>query len=197
MISFDAFRIKNLVIGLTFLLLQGCASYYTHYAMFPGENSSGESRQIRVSWQTADYPGWWFIRDQSTAMKVETQCSDRVWRLADDSHEQAGICAKGVRGCGDPALDVSAFSGDSAGDVACMKIVGPEPVERIADIEARFLLSVACRPSATDVSKGDEVVNVDYLRASTVAYTVYSRKVPRGTLNARLPAFDESVCKAD
>lgn len=197
MILFDAFRIKPVVIGLSFLLLQGCASYYTHYAMFPGENSSGESRQIRVSWQTADYPGWSFIRDKSTTMKVETQCSDRVWRLADDSHEQAGSCSGGVRGCGDPNLDASVFDGGPVGDVACMKVVGPESVERIADIGAKFQLQVSCQPLAAQVSKGDEVVTMDYLRPSTVAYTVYARKVSRGTLNARLPEFDESVCKTD
>src|SRR5690554_3217040 len=72
------------VFGLT-----GCASYYTHYAMFPADNSAGESRQVRISWDSADYPGWWIVSDKSTTMKVETECSERVWRLADDSHDAA------------------------------------------------------------------------------------------------------------
>lgn len=41
---------------LPLLGLSGCASYYTHYAMFPAENSAGESRQVRVHWDSADYP---------------------------------------------------------------------------------------------------------------------------------------------
>jgi len=190
---------RTKLVGLTLLVLAlpGCASYNTHYAMFPGENSSGDPRQIRVSWQSADYPGWSFIRDKSTTMKVETQCSDRVWRLSDDSHNQAGDCGAGVRACGQKKLDESVYKSGPVNEVACLQVVGPESVERIADIGAKFQLSVACRPLAPEVSKGDEVVSMDYLRASAVAYTVYARKVPRGSLGARLPAFDESVCKAD
>ncbi|MEP3560865.1 MAG: hypothetical protein ABJN46_00970 [Marinobacter sp.] len=197
MLLIDTSRIKLFCVGLLISALQGCASYYTHYAMFPGETSSGESRQIRVSWQTAVYPGWSFMRDQSTTMKVETQCSDRVWRLADDSHDQAGSCAAGVRACGEKSQDVSVFKSGPASEIACMQVVGPESVERIADIGAKFRLSVVCRPIDTEISKSDEVVNMDYLRASSVAYTVYARKVPRGSLSARLPEFDDSVCKAD
>ena len=197
MMLINACRAKLLGFVVLFLALPGCASYYTHYAMFPGENSSGDPRQIRVSWQSADYPGWSFIRDKSTSMKVETQCSDRVWRLYDDSHEQTGGCGAGIRACGEQRLDESVFESGPVNEVACLQVVGPESVERIADIGGKFLLSVACRPRASEVSRGDEVVNMDYLRASTVAYTVYSRKVPRGSLNARLPEFDESVCKAD
>ncbi len=47
--------------------------------------------------------------------------------------------------------------------------------------------------------KGGEEVNVDYIRPSAVAYTVYARKVPPrgGSLNARLPDFDETQCLED
>ena len=190
-------RTKLFGLAVLIFVLPGCASYYTHYAVFPSENSSGDSRQIRVSWQSAEYPGWSFIRDKSTTMKVETQCSDRVWRLSDDSHKQAGDCSAGVRACGEKDLDESVFGDGSVNEIACLRVSGPESVGRIADIGGKFQLSVACRPLAPEVSKGDEVVNMDYLRASTVAYTVYARKVPRGSLNARLPEFDESVCKAD
>ncbi|QBM16752.1 hypothetical protein MARI_08450 [Marinobacter sp. JH2] len=190
-------RTKLFGLMLLFLALPGCASYYTHYAMFPGENSSGDPRQIRVSWQSADYPDWSFIRDKATTMKVEAQCSDRVWLLSDDSQERAGDCAVGVRACGQQNLDESVFKSGPVNEVACLQVIGPETVERIADIGAKFQLSVACRPLVSEVLKGDKVVNMDYLRASTVAYTVYARKVPRGSLSARLPEFDESVCKDD
>lgn|SRR5690554_913153 len=195
---FSALRKTLLLVVVPSFLLGGCASYYTHYAMFPAENSSGESRQVRVSWQTADYPDWWFVSDKSTTIKLETQCSERVWRIADESHDSAGRCADGIRACGDPKLDVQAASSAVAGaDFACLSVTGPDEVERIADIGGMFSLLVSCRPAATEVRKGEDTVNLDYLRPSVVAYSVYARKVPRGSLNARLPDFDEAACKED
>lgn len=192
---FSVIRKISLLVIAPSLLLGGCASYYTHYAMFPAENSSGEPRQVRVSWQTADYPDWWFVSDKSTTIKLETQCSDRVWRIADDSHDSAGRCADGIRACGESKLDLQAVSGVAAGSgFACMSVSGPE---RIAGIGSMFSLLVSCRPAAAEVTDGEEKVNLDYLRPSAVAYSIYARKVPRGSLNARLPEFDESVCKED
>lgn len=74
-------------------VLGGCASYYSHYGLFPAENSEGDPRQVMLNWQTADYPDWWFVADKSTPITVTTQCSARSWRLADDSHAVAGECA--------------------------------------------------------------------------------------------------------
>lgn len=192
---FSVFSKVLFLVIAPFLLLGGCASYYTHYAMFPAENSSGEPRQVRVSWQTADYPDWWFVNDKSTTIKLETQCSDRVWQIADGSHDSAGRCAEGIRACGDRKLDVQAASGAAAdAGYACMSVSAPE---RIAGIGSMFYLLVSCRPATTEVTDGEEKVNLDYLRPSAVAYSIYARKVPRGSLNARLPEFDESVCNED
>lgn len=44
---------------------------------------------------------------------------------------------------------------------------------------------------------GDEVVNVDYLRASSVAYTLRVRSVPTGSLTQRPPTLDDRVCNDD
>ncbi len=181
------------VFGLT-----GCASYYTHYAMFPADNSAGESRQVRISWDSADYPGWWIVSDKSTTMKVETECSERVWRLADDSHDAAGDCGQGIRACADPRQDLLVSTGGpAAADAACMTVSSPDGAERIAELGNQFSLLVSCQPAQPEVVRAGEPVNLDYIRSSAVAYTVYARRVPRGSLSARLPAFDESRCKAD
>lgn len=79
----------RLIVAVLPFVLSGCASYYTHYAVFPAENSAGEDRQVKLTWQTAEYPGWWVADNRSTPITVETQCSAREWRLVDDSHEDA------------------------------------------------------------------------------------------------------------
>jgi hypothetical protein len=183
---------------LPLLGVSGCASYYTHYAMLPAENSAGESRQVRVYWDSADYPDWWLRSDQSTTMKLETECSDRVWRLADDSHDLAGECGDGIRACADPGRDAVAGSGQPAAEAtACMTVSSPDGAARIAELGGQFSLLVSCEPLQRQEARGDEEVNMDYIRPSAVAYTVFARRVPRGSLSARLPEFDESRCKAE
>ena len=71
-------RLMASVLAVPVVMLSGCASYYTHYAMFPAENSAGETRQVRVNWQSAEYPEWWPGSNQATTMKLETQCSEWV-----------------------------------------------------------------------------------------------------------------------
>lgn len=173
----------------------GCASYHSHYAMFPAENSAGEPRQIRLSWQSADYPDWWFASDKATAIRVETQCSGRVWRLRDGADPQAGECGTGIRACGEAGRDLHAPSGNLATDgVRCM-VAEPSDLEaRVAEIGGSLDLLVSCAPVSTTVQAGDEKRNLDYLRASPVPYTVYIRKAPRGSLRAKMPEFDDSVC---
>lgn len=180
------------------MLLAGCASYYSHYAMFPAENSRGQPRDVRVSWESADYPGWWFAADQTTALTVETQCSERVWKLRDGSHDGAGDCATGIRACGDPALDRRVPGGQAvSGKKACMLVTPAGTGTRIADIDGQLALRVSCEPVTDTKGQGDEAVNMDYLRASTVPYTIYSRKVPRGSLVDRMPEFDDTPCDAE
>lgn len=176
-------------------LLPGCASYYSHFAIFPAENSQGEARQVRVSWDTAEYPAWWILDDRSTAMTVETQCSARVWRLRDDSHQDAGACGNGIRACAEPGLDRAVVRREGLDVSACLLVSPGQGDARIAGINGRLELLVACEPIVSELEREGEVVNVDYLRPSPVPYTVYTRKVPRGSLSASLPAFDDSVCK--
>jgi len=187
---------KTVVASLMLLLMSGCASYYSHYAMFPAENSSGQPRQVRMSWQSAEYPGWWFAADKATAVKLETQCSDRVWRLGDGN--DAGDCGTGIRACGEPGKDLVSETDQPATDsTRCMAINPADPQTRTAEIGGKLELLVSCTPAVVTEGQGDDSVNLDYLRASSVPYTVYVRKAPRGSLRARLPEFDESVCDAE
>jgi hypothetical protein len=177
-------------------VLNGCASYYTHYAVFPAENSAGEGRQVKLTWQTAEYPAWWVTGNQSTPITIETQCSAREWRLVDDSHEAAAdqSCDEGIRACGREGLDRVARTGGPAAGKRCMTINPDDQKARIADIGSSLNLLVSCAPLRTVRGSGDNAENIDYIRASTVPYTIYSRKSPRGSLNARPPELDDSVC---
>lgn len=198
MTTFFAMRPALALAMLSLLGLQGCASYHTHYAMFPAQNSAGETRQVRVSWQSAEYPEWWIASNKATPIRLETQCSERVWRITDNSHDDAGACSGDVRACGEPGQDLLATTGRpvSAQDV-CMAVQSPEGAARVADIGAQFSLLVSCQPASPTRAQGGDAVNVDYLRPSPVAYTVYARKVPRGSLSARLPSFNQSECIED
>lgn len=176
-------------------VLPGCASYYSHFAMFPAETSQGESRQVRVSWESAEYPDWWILDDRSTALKVETQCSARIWRLRDDSHDDAGRCGNGIRACAEAGVDRVVVRREDLDPSTCIVVNPGQGNARIADIEDRLELLVACEPVAPESEREGETENMDYLRASPVPYTVYTRKIPRGSLSASLPAFDESACE--
>lgn len=190
-----AFVLRFIAAVLPFVL-SGCASYYTHYAVFPAENSAGEDRQVKLTWQTAEYPGWWLADNQSTPITIETQCSAREWRLVDDSHSDAAgeACGQGIRACGRDGRDRVARTGEPAVGQRCMTINSDNPAARITDIESSLDLLVSCEPIDTVRGSGDDAENIDYIRASAVPYTIYSRKSPRGSLNARPPELDDSVC---
>lgn len=189
---------KPVIAILISVSIPGCASYYSHFAMFPAENSTGEPRQVRLSWQSAEYPGWWFASNEATSIKVETQCSDRVWRVRDGDDADAGACSTGIRACGGSGMDLVAQTGKPATEsIRCMAINAGAPDARIPDVGGKLELLVSCTPAVVTEGSGDESRNLDYIRASSVPYTVYVRKAPRGAMNARPPAFDELVCDAE
>lgn len=188
----------NLCFAVVALLLSGCASYYSHYAVFPAENSQGEARQVKLTWQTAEYPGWWVADNKSTPITVETQCSTRKWRLVDNSHDEASQagCGNGIRACGVQGEDVLARTGEPAGPgTRCMAINPADPGALITDIDSSLGLLVSCQPANAVRGSGEDTENTDYIRASSVPYTIYSRKSPRGRLNARPPELDDAVCE--
>jgi uncharacterized protein YceK len=190
---------KGLILLLMpLLLLSGCASYYSHYAMFPAQNSAGEARQVRLSWDTAEYPDWWLASDKATPMLLETQCSSRVWRLRDSSHDNAGSCGEGIRACGQQGSDMAPRHGEPVTDATpCLSVNPGDKSARIAELGNKLELQVSCQPVSVSEGKGDKKRNMDYIRASSVPYTVYVRKAPRGSLLAKMPKFDKSVCDAE
>ncbi|MFN2362640.1 MAG: hypothetical protein ABR522_16350 [Marinobacter sp.] len=198
--NFGLARTCGLPLTLILLLLNGCASYYSHYAVFPAENSHGEDRQVKLTWQTAEYPDWWIVGNKSTPITIETQCSTRKWRLVDNSHDEASEagCDNGIRSCGEKGEDVVARSGEPAGpDTRCMAVNPDNTDARITDIGSSLGLLVSCKPVNTVRGSGDDSENTDYIRASSVPYTIYSRKSPRGRLDSRPPELDDGVCESD
>lgn len=176
-------------------LMAGCASYYSHYAVFPAANSSGEPRQVRVSWQSAEYPGWALFDDKATPVSVVTQCSQRAWRLTDATHSDSrGACGDGIRACGEPGLD---RLGDRAADAntVCMAISGGPQAAQVAELGGRIELTVSCHPEQPQRVVQGETENVDYIRPSSVPYVIDVRKAPRGSLAGRLPELDDAICK--
>lgn len=180
------------------MMQSGCATYYSHYAMFPAENSRGEPRTVRLSWHSAEYPAWWFAAGRATPLILETQCSEREWQLYDNSHAEAESCGRGIRACGVSGRDRLVSGGEAvdSSDV-CMLVNPSDPESRIADISGQLELLVACEPVSVVKGAGKDAVNVDYIRASAVPYTIHTRKTLRGALDARPPKFDLSACDTD
>jgi len=192
------FRIFSMCLLCLPFGLTGCASYNNHYGLFPAENSSGEARQVLLSWQTADYPDWWLVADKSTPITLTTQCSSRIWRLADDSHDIAGECAGGIRACGQPGQDIAAFRGEPANEqTTCMAINPDNEQARVVDIGTSLELLVSGRPVKTSRVVGEDQEGPDSLRPSSVTYRVHLRTSPRGALDAGPPVMDDTVCDAD
>lgn len=189
---------RRLTILFALAVLNGCASYFSHYGVFPAENSEGEPRQVMLSWQTAEYPGWWLRDNQSTPIRLVTQCSERIWRLTDDSHRNPGACGEGIRACGIAGQDRVATTGNPAGQAdLCVSVNAGNGQSQVTAIGRSLTLLMSCQPVRPRLEENGEEMNMDYLRASTVPYRVYIRKTPRGALNGRPPEMDESACDAE
>ncbi|PAV25243.1 hypothetical protein CF392_12145 [Tamilnaduibacter salinus] len=173
--------------------MAGCASHYTHYAVFPAENSSGEDRRVRVVWHTAEYPAWWPGADVvATALTVETQCSTRVWRLKGVPQGDSGCASEGVRACGEPGQDRLARTGEPVEPgTVCMAVTN---ADRLEALEGELALRVDCEPINTQRGSGEEAENRDYVRASAVPYSIAVRKAPRYSLEAGPPELGDAVC---
>jgi hypothetical protein len=195
-----AYRVINgcILLGLA-LFVSGCASYYTHYGAFTAANSAGEPRQFRVTWQTAEYPGWWLSDDKATPITLETQCSNREWRLESGVREEgdnkAPSCGLGIVACGEADNDILAASGQPAtAKDRCMEVTN---AQRITELDNSVNLSVQCRPADTEVIVDDETQNRDYLRASVVPYEISVKKAKRNSLYSRPPQLGERVCDTE
>lgn len=177
-------------------VLAGCANRETHYSAMTANNTAGEERRVLVSWKTARYPAWHWRENRATPITVETQCSQREWKLRDPGMDDA--CSDdAIAACGDPRLDANPEGAPVEPGRACVRVTDTEGSDRILELGDRLELEVRCRPRQTGVDMGEEVVNVDYLRASSVPYTLRVRSVPSGSLTERPPALDDRVCDDD
>ena len=184
-----------LVLALTNGLV-GCANQQTHYSAITASNSAGEERRVLLSWKTADYPAWHWRQDRATPIRVETQCSRRQWTLRDPGME--GACSgDAIAACGDARLDANRDGDPVASGRVCMRVTDREGSDRILELGSQLKLEVRCRPLRTGVDMGDEVVNVDYLRVSSVPYSLRVRSVPTGSLTQRPPTLSDRVCDDD
>jgi hypothetical protein len=201
---------KSVGIGLLLCLtlaLGGCAAYEAHYSRFEAANSAGESRSFLLSWQTKRYPEWALGEDIATAVQLQTQCSDRVWVLRD---ETTGACdvkagaeaqeAAGIRACGEPGADLD-WRGRPIREPGyqCMSLTDGDGSRSsgsrtILELERDVQLTVGCYPDATERQVDDEIVNSDYLKASVVPYSIRTRTAPLYSLSERPPALDDKVC---
>lgn len=152
---------------------------------------------MRVSWLTAEYPDWWLQDDEATAIRVETQCSERVWLLRQAGADGAGDCGPGVRACAEPGLDRVVFPGTGAPAGACLLLNPEQPDLTIPQLPDQLHLRVLCVPMRPVVTRAGEVVDQDYLRGLVRSLHALSEAGTQGIGGGSPPAFDESVCRSD
>lgn len=175
----------------------GCASYKSHYSVIEADTSAGKERKVRLTWRTAHYPFWDWRQDEATPIRMETQCSRRVWRIKDPDME--GSCSTGsIAACGNPALDLDKDREllDSR-EHQCIRVSDEKGTDRILELGKRVEVTVNCYPRHTEIDMGNETANADYLRASVVPYNFRVRTAPLGSLTQHPPELDDSVCDLD
>lgn len=176
--------------------LTGCASYYLHYGGFTAVNSSGQVRHFHVTWKTAQYPSWWFQGKQATPVVVTAQCSTRTWKLKPAS--ESGCGKDGITACGIPGLDLNKIGKPVQGDhTVCMSVTDDHHASTISKLKGTLELTVQCYPSVTQLKQGDKTINLDYLKASQVPYSIPTTRAPLYSLDQGPEPFDTHVCKKD
>lgn len=180
-------------------LLGGCASYYSHYGKLVTETAAGDTREVLVSWQTEERPGW-LGGVNATPIVLETQCSERrlVFRNGDDPQSSCRSEEAGIVWCASPGEDLAA-DGLTAlpATTVCGLINDASGRPSIGELASRFQLTIRCWPAEPRVKQGDEEISRDYPRASSVPYQFVVKRVERGSTEDRKPAFDQRVCKGD
>ncbi len=183
---------------VTLMLITGCASQYSHYGSLTSENAAGQTRDFAVSWRSAESLSW-LGGTHATAVTLESQCSERVlvFREAGDPARTCGGPDTGIVLCGSEGQDLlrSGSRKATATDV-CGEIRGLEGVvQDIGGLSTRIQVYIHCWPAQTEIQRGEDKVNQDYLRASPVPYQFSVKKVVRGSSDDRKPVFDTKVCK--
>jgi hypothetical protein len=193
-----------LAVWLT-LVMTACATseYTTHYGLFTAQSSSGEERQFRVYWQTIRYQGWEGSEYRALPVILETQCSERVIRLYDESFG-AGLRCKdanepGIRYCGTNRLDTDRRGLPIDELQTCAFITDKNGSNDILSLQGDLLLTVSCRPKQTERMESGKKVSTDYLLNSSVPYAISTRRVEGEAIESIVPALfnHSSVCEKD
>lgn len=178
---------------MVYLLLSSCASHYQHYSAFIASDSHGVVRQHRLIWESHHYPDWHWRSDHATPIRLESQCSDRVWWFLDRSMKglpgKQSCHGSGIVACGDPErdLDLQRQALGDSGEV-CMKLTDDSGARRIIDLDDSARLTVHCYPAGS--GGGD----ANYPRASVVPYPLHIRRAPADSPEWHPPDLGQSAC---
>ncbi len=174
--------------------LSGCASYYSHYGSFQSYNSNGEPRLFAVSWQTAESA---LFDASATPIKLTTQCSDRELIFKDGEFDPFPCQGSGIVACGSPEFDLDRDGRPvAANSHVCASITDERGAKRIVDLQGKIIITISCWPESTGFDLAGEKKNRDYLRASVVPYTLFTKKVPMYSLESHPPVLSDRICKS-
>ena len=179
------------------ILINGCATTYSHFGRFSGENSAGEAREFLLEWDSTSSA--FSSDDEGSNVRLKSQCSSRLIEFQISSDEQVAPCADSHGNeavfCGRPGEDLTMEGKDikSAGSL-CGYIKGTNGEFNVGRFGKTVAVTLHCFPAATTQGEGDEAHNVDYLKASAVPYIVTVKKVVKGSTEDRPPELNSRVC---
>lgn len=194
-----------MLFALVMLLMSACATseYTTHYGLFTAQSASGEDRQFRVYWQTIRYQGWEGNEYRAMPVILETQCSERVLRLYDESFGRGLRCSDadkpGISYCGTNRLDTDRRGLAIEEGQTCAFITDKNGARDILALEGDLLLTISCRPKQTERIEAGKKISTDYLLNSAVPYAISTKSVKGDNIEALVPPLfnHSSVCEKD
>ncbi len=185
------------LVGVATVILNGCSSYYAYYGRFQAETSQGNMRDMVIAWYTNERGDWSLLDSEGTAITLKTQCSQRTLRFAPNA-----VCSSDksrIVWCGEPGRDLNwAGRPVTTQDQVCGEIrpAGARNTGTgVADLGTAIELTIRCYPARPVIQQGDETLNFDYIRASSVPYRIKVKKVEMGSSEDRMPELSEKGCK--
>lgn len=200
---FVALRLVMLVASVLYLSACATTEYTTHYGLFTAQNSAGEERQFRVYWQTLHYEGWTENVDRPLPVYLEAQCSQRKLKFYDGSFGKGRRCedaqGEGIFYCASSAQDVDRRGLPIEDDSLCGMITDSKGSTDILSLEGEILISLNCRPKATQKRVGTKKKNIDFLMNSSLPYVVSTKKVKGAEIDLYVPELfnHSSICDPD
>jgi hypothetical protein len=199
------FIFRALFFLLVIQLMTACATseFTTHYGLFTAQSASGEERQFRVYWQTIRYQGWDGNEYRALPVILETQCSERVIRLYDESFGKGLRCSDakepGISYCGTNNQDTDRRGLPIQEGQTCAYLTDKNGARDILSLQGDLLLTVSCRPKQTERIEARKKISTDYLLNSAVPYVISTKSVEGEDIDALVPPLfnHSSVCEKD